>query len=467
MRSNKIFHFFFAFLVCQLAFGQDNSPDPNTLSIDEFISVVRAYHPVFRQSDLQYESSLESLKAARGGFDPALQMSLDEKQFDQKEYFRYSGANLKIPTWYGLDFQAGLAQNDGERIFPELTPGRSQYLGLKMPLLQGLAYDKRRNAVQQAKQMVLFSNEERISMRNQTLFAGIKAYYDWKLWVEQKKLADSLATANRLRFEMVRSGFFLGERPAIDTVEALSQWQQYQIIQIEAEQKLLEARFELSNFLWLENGNYYDIPERVSPPENEVNLPVLLSLTQCLDQAVLHPKWKQAGIKLKSLDLEKRLKFQMLLPTADLGFQSLSADQRLFPAQVFPQDNFKLGIDLQIPLFFRQGRGEYNRAKIKIREQKLEMDILNAGLRNEIRKYHNDAAQFAVQVNIQTEATENYRQLYAAELERFSTGESSLFLINQRENKYLESRQKLLYLQAKSAVSAYGVSYAMGSLARE
>lgn len=459
--------FLLASVFCTLSFGQDRPASGATLSLEEFMDIIRAYHPVFRQSDLQYESAREALRAARGNFDPVLQMGLDQKKLEQKDYFNYSGMNLRVPTWYGMDFQAGMLQNEGDRIFSELTPGRSQYLGVKMPLLQGLVYDKRRNAVQQARQMVLFSDEERIMMRNKVLFEGIKAYYDWRLWVQQKNLADSLSAANGQRFELVRSGFLLGERPAIDTVEALSQWQQYQLLQSEATQKLSEARIELSNFLWLENGSYYDIPEQVSPPVSETNRPVILSLPQCLEQAALHPKWKQAAIKLKSLDLEKNLKFQMLLPTADLGLQSLSADQRIFPSQLFPRDNFKFGIDLQIPLFFRQGRGEYNRAKIKIREQKLEMDMLNAGLRNDIRKYHNDATQFETQVSIQTEATRNYRRLYEAELERFSAGESSLFLINQRENRYLESRQKLLYLQAKAAVSSYGISYAMGSLARE
>ncbi|SKB43054.1 hypothetical protein [Dyadobacter psychrophilus] len=43
----------------------------------------------------------------------------------------------------------------------------------------------------------------------------------------------------------------------------------------------------------------------------------------------------------------------------------------------------------------------------------------------------------------------NYQQLVKAEKMRFSNGESSLFLINSRENKALEARQKLIDLKAK------------------
>ena len=45
---------------------------------------------------------------------------------------------------------------------------------------------------------------------------------------------------------------------------------------------------------------------------------------------------------------------------------------------------------------------------------------------------------------------ENYKRLLKAEEIKFSNGESSLFLINSRENKLLETQEKFLELKAKT-----------------
>jgi outer membrane protein TolC len=43
----------------------------------------------------------------------------------------------------------------------------------------------------------------------------------------------------------------------------------------------------------------------------------------------------------------------------------------------------------------------------------------------------------------------NYKILVNGEVEKFNNGESSLFLVNSRENKLLESESKLIELQYK------------------
>ncbi|WP_221393492.1 hypothetical protein [Dyadobacter sp. NIV53] len=59
---------------------------------------------------------------------------------------------------------------------------------------------------------------------------------------------------------------------------------------------------------------------------------------------------------------------------------------------------------------------------------------------------------------------DNYQKLVQAEQIRFANGESSLFLINSRENKALEAREKLIELKTKYFQTAYSLQWSAGLL---
>ena len=68
------------------------------------------------------------------------------------------------------------------------------------------------------------------------------------------------------------------------------------------------------------------------------------------------------------------------------------------------------------------------------------------------------------QLRIQQQAVANYKRLRDGEQIRFENGESTVFLINSREAKLLEARQKLAELQAKYAQTRAQLRYAAGGL---
>jgi len=70
------------------------------------------------------------------------------------------------------------------------------------------------------------------------------------------------------------------------------------------------------------------------------------------------------------------------------------------------------------------------------------------------------------QVIIANSALLNYTALLRNELLRFNNGESSLFLVNSRENKVLEIKQKIIELQVKLLKATYTLNWAGGALNR-
>ncbi|HEY1056081.1 MAG TPA: TolC family protein [Emticicia sp.] len=435
------------------------------LVYDEFMNIVRKYHPVAQQAYLQTDMAKAELLSARGAFEPSAYFNKNEKQFGGKHYYTYLTSELKIPTWYGVDFKAGTENNEGQYTATELTKGRSSFVGASVSLGKGLLIDKRRAAVKQAREMVAYSDEERRLMLNQLLYEATAAYYEWQNAFFLKQLADSLLQINQERYQFIKNGVTLGDRPAIDTVETLAQLQSFEFSQTEAQQTLNNASFELGNFLWQDNQQAYQLPAFVQPDQARINKP-LMPLSDYLNAAITHPKLQQAQIKSNVLDIERQLKFQSLLPTLNLNYNMLNKDYTFFAEPNLFQNNYKWGFTIGLPLFLREARAEYRKANLKITQQAWENRILFTEQQNKVNQYFNDAVQLQRQFEIYQQTVNNYRRLYQAELTKFINGESSLFLVNSRENKLFEAQQKLISLQTKVAKSIIGVDYAAGRLAQ-
>ena len=117
-----------------------------------------------------------------------------------------------------------------------------------------------------------------------------------------------------------------------------------------------------------------------------------------------------------------------------------------------------------MPLFLRQGRGEYKRAQIKLKESTLELSAKRWQTENKIRYYYTEYSRLQDQLQLTDQVQNNFRLLLKNEELRFNQGESSLFLINSREMKWLESLQKQTELRAKFLTSAYQLQWATGTL---
>ena len=83
-----------------------------------------------------------------------------------------------------------------------------------------------------------------------------------------------------------------------------------------------------------------------------------------------------------------------------------------------------------------------------------------------IKNYFNELQTLRRQVMLQEKAYNNYLVLQRGEEIRFQAGESSLFLINARENKTLEALQKLQELKAKYYKTENALQWSAGLLSQ-
>lgn len=442
-----------------------------TLSPNELIDWIRKYHPIALQADLRIDQARSSVLLARGGFDPVLENETAQKTWNGRMYYYYNRPELKLPTWFGMSVHAGQEFLAGNETLSTDTKGESNYVGVSLSLAKNLLMDKRRAALRTAQVLRDASEVEKRIALNDLMKEGLYAYWEWVRAHEQVELTQKIFTASELRLNLVRTLHRQGDRPAMDTLEAWSQLQQLAGLLNEAELQRQTQRLELSNYLWAADQRSFLLPDTIQPDAASRRMQAAM-LTDELTKSWVkelpaqNPVLQRFPFKIQELNIERKLKFQELLP--DLRFQYNQLGKGYDYASTWKQpfflNNFQYGLKLQLPLRLSMGRGAYQLAKQKIRETELDQRFKQWSLENKLQSRILEGTALQKQIEWQESATRGFEQLMAIEMLRFKQGESSLFLVNAREVRWLESSSKLLQLKMKNQQNRVAINQLMGNL---
>ena len=177
-----------------------------------------------------------------------------------------------------------------------------------------------------------------------------------------------------------------------------------------------------------------------------------------------HPDMQLYAFKLNSMDIDRRLKAEQLKPTINVNYNALNAPVGNEFIENFSAANYKWGLEFGIPLFLRKERGDLQLTKIKIQETELNQQQKLLELQNKVKQYHNEQLNLRAQVTLYTDAVANYNSLLQGEQDKFAAGESSLFLVNSRENNLITARLKLIKFTTKYNQTNAGILWAAGLL---
>ena len=437
------------------------------LPLSDFIAKVKQHHPLAKVAAITEEKGLANILIAKGAFDPIIDVETNTKTFDGKNYYKYNNGEIKIPLPVG-DLKTGIENNAGQFLNSEVTRGRSSFAGLEVPLAKGLIIDKRRAALQQARIALNENKQQRSMMMNDLLLDAYTSYNDWAGSYKLYSIFSEYVEISGARLRLVKIGFVNGDRAEMDTTEAFIQMQNFMLLQNDALMDLNTAIFQLDNFLWDENQTAQQLQDNIIPDTLLLNETIQQqSLYNLINESnTNNPFLLQYRYKLQGLEVERRLKFQQLLPEINAKANILNRDFNPLKNAALPllENNNRWGIAVKVPLFFRQGRGEYRIAKLKLEENGLFFKQKIIETENKIKNYYNLVAVLQLQIATANSALINYNTLLKNELLRFSNGESSLFLVNTRENKLLEIKQKIIELEMKLMKAGYFLSWSAGRL---
>ncbi|MDO1499779.1 TolC family protein [Winogradskyella maritima] len=443
----------FLFLVFVGTLYAQTEPLTNVLQFEEYIAYVKAYHPIVKQANLVIDESQAKLLKSRGAFDPKIDVDFDRKKFKGTEYFDRLNATFKVPTWYGIELKANFEENTGEFLNPEANvPIDGLYsAGVSVSAARDLLINDRMAALKQAKLYREQAKADRDILVNTILYEASLVYFNWLQAYRENLVFQTVLQNAQQRFEGVKRNVEVGENAAIDSIEARIAVNSRLLGVEQTRIKFLKSRLELSNYLWLENNIPLELQDDVIPQvesgasiDNAFNFETLQRDFLNLEE---HPKLQSLDYKLQNLEVEERLKTNNLLPRVDLQYNFLSTTPDI--ARSFNTAEYKAGVNIRVPLFLRKERGDLRLAKIKVQDTEFEIDATRVNLSNQIDAIVQELESYEIQNRINGQMVDDYTLMLTAEERKFQLGESSLFLVNSRESKFIDGQLKAIELQNK------------------
>lgn len=434
------------------------SPLP-TLTLEDVLRLVRQHHPKLRSADAQRRIAAEKRLEKQGAFDPVFVTGTDWLRFNSEidaktlrgkpATSRIADAEVEFLTRYGLKVAAGTRFNLGKVKAP-LAPtgsGGEYFVEFKMPLLRGARINEKSAAERQAFLGEPLADTEYEATRLALVLKAAESYWDWVAAKRKWDVARDLLSLATFRAQAVRDRVNAGDLPAIDATEADLEVQRRQGGLTKAERDLQKAAFKLSLSLWSPDGQQVMSPEPSQVPVNFAN-PIPFTDQQLREGQQLatqrRPELQALGINRQITEVDLALAKNQRLPAVDFTF---SPGRDVGAGAI--GSTVKAGVSLTLPLRQRTADGRIGQASYKI--QKIEFDTVN-----EKQRISTEVQDAISAINT---TYERYRaaerevalavQLEEGERTKFQLGDSTLFLVNQRERATAEARVKLIEIQAE------------------
>ncbi|WP_130735335.1 TolC family protein [Flavobacterium sp. J27] len=445
----------FLLLFGTILFGQSPSKE---FTFEEFLGHVKKNHPLVKQADLKISEAQAKLLKARGGFDPKIEADYTEKQYSDKNYYSIFNGSFKIPTWYGIEIKAAFDNNEGIYLNPENTVPNAGLtsVGISIPVGQGLWINERMSDLRKAKLYQKLNKAERDIATTDVIYEAALRYINWKKSYNERELYATYLENAEIRYKGVIKLIEQGDKAGIDSIETGITLKTRKLNLENAQLKLTKSKLELSNFLWTEEGVPLELDDSLFPDTNLEN--TILTSLQMDDFAAInmvdHPKINALESKIAVLHVDRKLQANSLLPKLNLSYNYLSEPSNF---EDYRFEDYKIGIQFAFPLFLRKERANLKLAKLKIQDAEFGLLFERESLKNKITYQKQEIESFKRQRDWNKQLVLDYNTMLNAEERLFQMGESSIFLINSRENKVVSTQLENIALENAFLAATLGL----------
>ena len=438
------------------------------LDYSTFINNIKKNHPLIKRAQNIGEIGKAQLNSARGNYDPTINGSYENKYYNNKNYYSILNSEIKQPIFTSQYLKAGYEYGQGTNISPEETTSSYGlgYVGIEASLLQGLLIDKRRAEVLKAQQYKAINNAEQKQLTNAILFDASVNYAEW---LYSQRVVIVFNYFNQLaneRFIAVKQLALSGERASVDTIEASMLNQQRYLDYLSANIENQKKIADVATSNWQsDKADVFSLSlksiDSLSKLVNDLKTKMAVELNE---SNINNPLIEQYNAKQKLLQVEKRYKAELIKPKLDVKYNFLTKNSiNNFNTQL-STNNYKWGASLSFPLFLRTSIADFKIAKLNLQNTTYELDNKQNELKNKIILTVNSINIIEQQLKTAASTVSYNKEMVIAEKIKFDNGESSLFLINTRETKWLEAELKLIEYQLKYTKNIFSLIYLKGNL---
>lgn len=430
------------------------------LSYNQFINIIKEQNPHYQTSKNLSSIGAHVQKSAQGNYDPVIQSKIENKFFSGKNYYinqnteikqaLYTSQYLKIGYEYGQGIYNGNDKNTPITGLP--------YVGIEADILQGLLFDKRRAEIIKSNHYKTFYEKEGENQMNEVLLLASNAYFDYLCTQKINTLLKQFLNISLQRFLAIKELAAAGEKPSMDTVEAAIFYQTRELEWLYNLQELNKKSNDIQQWLNEPFDTLSTVKEEIKSyfqsAQNQKQIPTDLNL---------HPQIGSYLAKQKITETELRLKKELIKPKLSVSYNFLSHSHPDIPIN-FSTSNYKWSANFSFPLFFRQSYHQYKISQLEVSNIQFEKQNKYNQLNSKQNATLSNIQLLEEQIRITEKSTELNKILVQAEKLKFDAGESSLFLLNARETKWLETEIKLAEYYFKYLQLHLQLTYLNGQL---
>ncbi len=428
----------------------------DSITIEQFLDVVLQANPTSISAELENDVASATLRNAQGGFDPTFNLEYEYKTKDGAPTADVLNAGLELPlsTLFGPKFIAKYKRGEGSRISNvDRTVGDGEAsVGIKAPLLQGIFTDKRRASLAKANFRLDLAKANQREQQNELLREASLAYWSWAEAYGQMDVAKAVLDLAIGRYKGIAERARRGEAAPIDSVEALLEVEKRRGDFLKAERKAESATIKLSVFLWNPDGT----------PRPLTAMPAKLPPLPSVSAFQIQNDKRLALVQRPEIG---QIEFEQRSASVDLAFNSefqrpfieLSAEAMQYKFSTFGVNDYRFGLTVSQPLFFREANSNVQLAEIKVRRTELK----RLEIERKVLASVDDAVSAIERAKERVEVAEREVQyaylVQEGERRKFQIGESTVLILNLRERATAEAQNKLVEARADylRAISDY------------
>lgn len=430
------------------------------LTLKEFLQLVERQHPSLQSANYEPDLAEAEIRNALGRFDPVLSVDYDTKRKSGQDKFSLLDGSLELPLdmLFGPKLKADYRRGSGFQIDPEnaTSSAGEASVGIAMPVFQGIFTDTRRNTLRKALLRPDIAKAQFAIERNGLLRSAAIRYWDWCEATEQLAVADSLFKISLNRLDFVRRRAKAGETPSIDTIEALQETLRRQGERVRAERIEQQSYIDMSSFLWdarqpIRLSSYTCEPLTVT----DDGLPIVDSSVYIA--RMLRPELQRASFMVETSRFDSSLAAEYMRP-----FVEVSAGLVSYDVSESGKLDYKLGLKVQQPLFFRQAAAQMQTSSIAVDRAELSMLLAQRLVEIDAQNAVIGLAKAYERLNLAEQEVDAANAMVEAEQVKFKAGDSSQIIVNLRERFLGEALQRLVSAKADVLRAKINLSWATG-----
>lgn len=316
--------------------------------------------------------------------------------------------------------------------------------GVAFPLLNGREVDANRTSLALSKVNIHIQQENLRLTRLETKLEASVAYWRWRGELLKLHLAKQLLALASERQKAIEKRFEHGDAAKVEVVENDRFILQRRAAVVLAQRALQKAAFYLSMYFRDETGK----PIIITSASHLNELPDIHFSTNStqyfLDRLALlvdqYPRQKIFNYERQMINANLRLADNTRLPRLDMSVyyaQDMGRNNAHVPIN---DKSLNLGFNFSFPVLQRRAYGDIEQNKRALNELTEKQTFLHEKLSMQLRDSINQAIADKQEAELARDEVKLSYQVERAEIKRFVNGDSTLFLVNQREQSTFDSR---------------------------